>query len=124
MPYTSNQEKVHDLPELINYYELCNRAEGKSLKTITWYSANLRRFHSYLKNRQLPDSIDKLDIMLLREYILYLLKRSKLAGHLYTPVQKELLPTTTVHGHVRTLRAFFSWMVREGLTDTNVAKDL
>lgn len=119
-----NQEKVHNLPELINYYELCNRAEGKSPKTITWYSANLRHFHSYLKSRHLPDSVGKLDIMLLREYVLYLLKRNKFEHHPYTPVQNELLSTATVHGYVRTLRAFFSWLVREGLAETNIAKDL
>ncbi len=124
MTNTSNQEKVHNLSELINYYELCNRAEGKSPRTITWYSDNLRRFHSYLKSRHLPDSIEKLDIMLLREYIIYLLKRNKYENHPYTPVQNELLSTTTVHGHVRTLRAFFSWLVREGLTEANIAKDL
>jgi len=39
-------------------------------------------------------------------------------------VQNELLSTTTVHGHARTLRAFFSWLVREGLSETNIAKDL
>ena len=124
MSNTSNQEKVHNLPELIDYYELCNRAEDKSPRTITWYSANLRRFHIYLKSRHLPDSIEKLDIMLLREYITYLLKRNKYEYHPYTPVHKELLSTSTVHGHVRTLRAFFSWLVREGLAKANIAKDL
>jgi integrase/recombinase XerC/integrase/recombinase XerD len=124
MTNTSNQEKAHNLSELINYYELCNRAEGKSPRTITWYSANLRNFHSYLKSRHLPDSVGILDIMLLREYVLYLLKRNKFEHHPYTPVQNELLSTATVHGHVRTLRAFFSWLVREGLTETNLAKGL
>ena len=96
----------------------------KSLKTITWYSANLKRFHSYLKSRHLPDSIENIDIKLLREYVLYLLKRNKYENHPYTPVKNELLSTSTVHGHVRTLRAFFSWLVREGIIETNIAKDL
>jgi integrase/recombinase XerC/integrase/recombinase XerD len=34
------------------------------------------------------------------------------------------LSTSTVHGHVRTLRAFFSWLVRESILETNIAKDL
>ena len=121
---TINQEKIHNLPELIDYYELCNRAEGKSPRTIDWYSSNLKRFHIYLKSRHLPDSIGKLDIKLLREYTLYLLKRNKYEHHPYTPTQNELLSTTTVHAHVRTLRAFFSWLAREGLSEANIAKDL
>ncbi|MFC1866089.1 tyrosine-type recombinase/integrase [Chloroflexota bacterium] len=124
MTNTSNQEKVHSLTSLIDYYALCNRAEGKSPRTITWYSANLIRFHNYLKSRHLSDSIEKLDIKLLREYIIYLLKRNKFEHHPYTPVQNEPLSITTVHGHARTLRAFFSWLVREKLAETNIAKDL
>jgi site-specific recombinase XerD len=121
---TKQQEKAYNLPELINYYELCNRAEGKSLKTITWYSSNLNRFHRYLKARHLPDLVGKLDIKLLREYLIYLLKQPKYANHPYTPVENDLLSATSVHGHVRTLRAFFSWLVREEIIDSNIGKDL
>jgi integrase/recombinase XerC/integrase/recombinase XerD len=124
MSNSITQEKAYHLPDLINYYELCNRAEGKSPKTITWYTANLRRFYIYLKNRHLPDSIGELDIMLLREYIIYLLKSNKYEHHPHTPIQSDLLSTSTVHGHIRTLRAFFGWLVREGISETNIAKDL
>jgi site-specific recombinase XerD len=117
-------EKTYKLSELIEYYEVCNRAEGKSLKTISWYSANLKIFHNYLKNRHLPDSLDKIDTKLLREYVLYLLKKTRYENHPYTPAKTELLSAATVHGHVRTLRAFFNWLVVEGLAQNNLAKDL
>jgi site-specific recombinase XerD len=119
-----NQQKANTLSELIGYYEVCNRAEGKSCRTISWYSANLRLFCSYLERRHLPDSIDGVDIKLLREYVLYLLKRNRFETHPYTHVKGEPLSTATIHGHVRTLRAFFSWLVDEGLTEENIAKDL
>ncbi len=122
--HISNQETVKKLSQCIDYYEVCNRAEGKSPRTISWYSANLRRFRNYLKSRHLPDSIDSIDTKLLREYVLYLMKRNRFEGHPYTPVQAEPLSSATVHGHVRTLRAFFSWLTREGLTQDNAAKDL
>jgi site-specific recombinase XerD len=112
------------LPDLIAYYETCNRAEGKSPKTIKWYSDNLRRFHDYLKSRHLPDSPDRIDIRLLREYTLYVLKQRRFTGHPFTPIQTDPLSSSTVHGHVRTLRAFFSWLVKEGLAEINVARDL
>ncbi len=122
--HVNTTEKAHKLFELIEYYEVCNRAEGKSPKTITWYSANLRHFRSYLKNRHLPDSLDNIDTKLLREYVLYLMKRNRFDGHPYTPAQTDLLSSATIHGHVRTLRAFYNWLVREGLTQNNPAKDL
>jgi len=122
--HISTQKSAKKLSKCIDYYEVCNRAEGKSPKTISWYSANLRRFRNYLKSRHLPDSIDNIDTKLLREYVIYLLKRNRFDGHPYTPVQAEPLSSATVHGHVRTLRAFFSWLAMEGLTQENAAKDL
>ncbi len=122
--HVNTKEKAHKLFELIEYYEVCNRAEGKSPKTISWYSANLKSFRNYLKSRHLPDSLDNIDIKLLREYVLYLMKRTRFENHPYTPAQPELLSTATIHGHVRTLRAFFNWLLREGLAENNVAKDL
>ena len=122
--HVNTKEKAHKLFELIEYYEVCNRAEGKSPKTISWYSANLKSFRNYLKNRHLPDSLDNIDIKLLREYVLYLMKRNRFDGHPYTPAQTDLLSSATIHGHVRTLRAFFNWLVVEGLTENNPANDL
>jgi len=122
--HINNQETVKKLSECIDYYEVCNRAEGKSPKTISWYSANLKSFRNYLKNRHLPDSLDNIDTKLLREYILYLLKKTRYENHPYTPAKTELLSAATVHGHVRTLRAFFNWLVVEGLAQNSPAKDL
>ena len=122
--HVNTKEKAHKLFELIDYYEVCNRAEGKSPKTISWYSANLKSFRNYLKNRHLPDSLDNIDTKLLREYVLYLMKRNRFDGHPYTPAQTDLLSSATIHGHVRTLRAFYNWLVAEGLTQNNPAKDL
>ncbi len=122
--HISNQEGTKKLSECTDYYEVCNRAEGKSPKTISWYSANLRRFHSYLKNRHLPNSVNSIDTKLVREYILYLQKQTKYTDHPYTPAQTESLSASTVHGHIRTLRAFFSWLVTEGIIGYNVTRDL
>jgi len=118
------QQEAKSFREFIDYYEICNRAEDKSAKTVAWYSANLKSFHNYLKIRHLPDTIDKIDIKTLRQYVLYLLKKNKYHGHPITPEKQEPLSASSVHGHVRTLRAFFSWLVAEGLIETNPAKDL
>lgn len=120
----ATQEKAHKLSEYIDYYEVCNRAEGKSPRTVDWYSANLYSFRNYLNKRHLPDSIDTIDAKLLREYVLYLLKKKRFSNHPNAPASSEPLSSATIHGHVRTLRAFFSWMVREGLIETNVARDI
>ncbi|MFC2016777.1 tyrosine-type recombinase/integrase [Chloroflexota bacterium] len=117
-------EKAHKLFELIEYYEVCNRTEGKSPKTISWYSANIKSFRNYVKSRHLPDLLNTIDTKLLREYVLYLMKRTRYNDHPYTPAKTELLSSATIHGHVRTLRAFFNWLVVEGLAQNNPARDL
>jgi len=122
--HVNTKEKSHKLSELIEYYEVCNRAEGKSPKTISWYSANLKSFRNYLKSRHLPGSLDTINTKLLREYVLYLMKRTRYENHPYTPAKTELLSSATIHGHVRTLRAFYNWLVVEGLVQNNPAKDL
>ena len=118
------EEKAKSLSEFIDYYEICNRAEDKSPKTVAWYSVNLKTFHNYLKSHHLPDTLDKIDIKILRQYVLYLLKKNKYQGHPRVPEKQEPLSALSVHGHVRTLRAFFSWLLAEGLIETNPTKDL
>ena len=122
--YIKIQSKTQTISELIDYYEVCNRVENKSTKTINWYSANLKSFCRYLRKRHLPDSLDIVDIKLLREYVSYLQKKTRFENHPYTPAKSEPLSTATIHGHVRTLRAFFNWLVVEGLAENNLAKDL
>jgi integrase/recombinase XerC/integrase/recombinase XerD len=121
---TTIEQETKSLSEFIDYYEICNKAEDKSPKTVAWYSANLSSFHNYLKSRHLPDTLDKIDVKILRQYTLYLLKKNKYQGHPITPEKKEPLSASSVHGHVRTLRAFFSWLLAEELIETNPARGL
>ena len=120
----SRQENVLTLPQLIAYYETTNRAEGKSPKTISWYSANLVRFHAYLRSRHPTKSVDHIDTQLLREYVIYLLKQRRFQDHPNRSPQDEPLSAATIHGHVRTIRAFFSWLSAEGIIDSNPAQAL
>ncbi|MFC1969384.1 tyrosine-type recombinase/integrase [Chloroflexota bacterium] len=75
-------------------------------------------------NRHLPDTLDIIDTKLLREYVLYLLKKTRYENHPYTSAKTELLSAATVHGHVRTLRAFFNWLVVEGLAQNSPSNAL
>ena len=121
---TTTKKKTHQLPSLIDYYEVCNRSESKSPKTVDWYTANLRQFQYYLHSRHLSNSIGCIDISILREYALYLLKKNKFVNHPYTPEKPQLISASTVHGHIRTLRAFFSWLMREGFIEKDIGKSL
>jgi len=110
------------LYELIDYYEVCNRCESKSQRTITWYTDDLNQFLNYLKSHKLSDYIDDIDIKVLREYVLYLMRRKKFRGK--NGNDPGTLAPLSVHGHVRTLKAFFNWLTNEELIDENPARQL
>jgi site-specific recombinase XerD len=122
--YTKTEYRSKTLFELIDYYEICNRSEGKSPATVHFYSSNLRQFRLYLQQKRLPDSLDRIDIKILREYVLYLQRRKRYEGSTFTPLQAGTLASASVHAHVRALRAFYSWLVREEIITENVGKDL
>jgi site-specific recombinase XerD len=109
---------------LISRYELSNRAEGKSPKTVQWYSDILWLFVAYLKGEGYPDDISSLNMEVARGYVIYLRNKRKFQGHPFTPEQSQLLSLRTVQCHVRALKAFSSWLYHEGYTQENRLKDL
>ena len=118
----TTQKSNTKLYELIEYYEVCNRCANKSHRTITWYTDNLNQFLAYLKSQKLSDSVDTIDIKVLREYVLYLMNRKKFRGK--SGDSSSALAPLSVHGHVRTLKAFFNWLANEELIPQNPARQL
>ena len=49
-----------NLVRLTESYALCLSTEGKSPKTITWYTANLKRFAQFLSDNHIPNSVDEI----------------------------------------------------------------
>ena len=51
---------VLDLGNLIQGFHLSCQTEGKSMKTVEWYTCFLERFRVFLEQNGLPTSIDQL----------------------------------------------------------------
>jgi len=112
------------IDELIRRYELSNRADGKSPKTISWYTDMLTLFSHYLKEKLHQHDISVFAINIVREYIIYLRYRPRFEGHPYTPRQDKPISARTVQCHVRSLKAFSSWLYAESYTSENQLKNL
>ncbi|UCB43151.1 MAG: phage integrase N-terminal SAM-like domain-containing protein, partial [Dehalococcoidales bacterium] len=97
-----------ELKNLIQRYRLSCRIEAKSPRTIEWYTSFLERFYRFLEQNGLPTYIDKLSNTSIRQFVLYLQQEAR------TPHTNMSLSDATVQGYVRTLKAFFAWVVREG----------
>jgi len=113
------------LAKLIEHYTIDLRSQNRSDKTIRWYVANLRSFEAWVKKHKRPGLLGDLDIDTVRRYILYLQdEHIKYEGHPNTPSREGRLSDYSVQGHVRTLRAFSSWLEREGYLEDNVLSRL
>jgi len=114
-----NSKVALTIDELISRYELSNRADGKSPKTVRWYNEMLRLFSVHMKVKQQCHDISGFIIDAVRGYILYLRHKPKFQGHPYTPEQSKPLSAKTLQGHVRALKAFSTWLYSEGYTEDN-----
>ena len=107
------------------HYLLFCQTEGKSRRTIDWYRQKLGYFASFLRQRELPQSIDDIGAQEIRKFIHHL-QTDVQAGenNPRRPTEACGLSPHTVAGYVRTLRAFFSWTVREGFLDEHPMKSV
>ncbi|MFC1892849.1 tyrosine-type recombinase/integrase [Chloroflexota bacterium] len=94
------------LDKLIVHFAQSNKAEGKSPKTISWYSEMLDGFIRFLESQGCRAALSDLDIESVREFIVH--------------EQERGISPYTVQGKVRALKAFSSWLFREGYTADNL----
>lgn len=107
------KSSVSELGNLIQGFKLSCQTEGKSPKTIEWYTTFLYRFLAFLQFRNFATDAAQINKEVIRAFILYLQVEAK------TPRSKKPLSPATVQGYVRTLKSFFSWVVREEYLSTS-----
>ena len=111
--------KIRDMIELIKLFAVSNTVEGKSPRTISWYTDMLSAFIRYLDKVHIPHTLSDYNIDVVRGFILYLQQKRKFEGHPYTPQQEKHLSPKTIQCHVRAFKAFSSWLFREEYTTEN-----
>jgi site-specific recombinase XerD len=104
-----------DLLTLCQHFEVHNRSEGKSERTVGWYTEVLGLFRDWLLGEGISTSLKHLGEDEVRAFILYLRGRKGQRG----PASSH-----TVNNRVRALRAFFAWLHRRGYTDEHRLRDL
>lgn len=95
-----------DLVKLISHFAQSNKAEGKSPKTVGWYSEMLFGFVRFLRSTGRRAILAELSAATVREFVVREQSRS--------------LSPYTVQGKVRALKAFSSWLFAESYTTDNV----
>lgn len=110
---------------LVSGFVLTKQTEGKSPRTVEFYSDNLRRFLWFAEQHEWPDDIRMIDEWHIREFLAYLTNKENrwgLSGNGSEPAQRKV-SHTTIHHYFVVLANFFGWVVREGfLTDNPTTK--
>lgn len=95
-----------DLAKLILHFAQSNKAEGKSSKTVAWYSEMLSAFINFLKASGRGAILAEFDVVNVRGFIIH--------------EQSRKVSPYTIQARVRALKAFSSWLLSEGYTSDNL----
>jgi integrase/recombinase XerD len=106
-----------DLGNLIGGYGLCARAEGKSLNYISLVTASVRFFIRYLEENGLPRDASRINARHIRGFVLHLKSANRFSEHPFARPQNTGLTGHTINTYMRSLRAFWSWLLSEGIID-------
>ena len=106
-----------ELSQLARHFELYNRTEAKSPKTIEWYNLALKQFQCFLIESERLTSLNGLGEAEVREFILYLQER-RWRNNPYVN-HRGKLQAISIQTYIRALRAFFNWLYKEGYTKEN-----
>jgi len=111
--------RTFHLDILMRGYTLCAVTEGKSQRTITIMGTAIRVFTMFLESQGW--SIDARDIgpLEIRAFILYLQQVPCFTHHKFTGPQTKHLSGHTINTYMRSLRAFWSWLMREEIITVN-----
>ena len=98
------------LDQVAKRFEVHNRSDGKSPRTVEWYNEVIELFVGWLREEGMSTSLDEIGEDEARDFILHLQERKGLWGK---------ASSYTVNNRVRALRAFFNWLYQQGYTDTH-----
>lgn len=104
------------LNSLVNGFVLTKQTEGKSPRTVEFYSENLKRFLWYASKQSWHDDIRMLTEWQIRDFLGYLANtecRWGLEGN-GSESSHYKVSHTTIHSYFVVLANFFGWVVREG----------
>jgi integrase/recombinase XerD len=100
-------------------YQLYARSEGRSPRTIEILTSSIASLESFLDSQGVPPNTATIGPAEMRAFILYLQEKRCYSQHPYAPPQTRRLSAHTLNCYMRSIRAFWSWLVHEGIVDQN-----
>ena len=98
-----------DLLDLMGHFEVHNRTEGKSPRTVEWYNLALGKLRDWLIEQGEPTVLSALDEFRVRRFLLDLQGKPGIKG--------PRMSSHTMYARVNALKSFFNWLNRQGYTE-------
>ena len=108
-----------DLERLIQGYRLFARTEGKSQKTIAIVCSSVSYLEGFLESEGLTTDVAQIGPTELRAFILYLQQKRCFSDHRFTKPQEKGLSGHSINCYLRSIRAFWSWLVSEAIVESS-----
>jgi hypothetical protein len=90
------------LEQLAMYFQVSNRAEGKSPATIRWYEQNIALFVSFLNDTGHSTAVRDVGLIEAREFILSLqAQTTRFATNPFTPTREQHLSSHSINTAAR-----------------------
>jgi len=108
-----------ELLSLMSGYSLCAQTEGRSKNTVAIVTHSVTYLYDFLNSNGLSTDVTQIGAGEIRTFILYLQQKRCFSNHPYSKAQQRGLSGHTVNTYMRSIRAFWSWLVSEEIIDTN-----
>jgi integrase/recombinase XerD len=113
------RRKVLTLAETLAVYFQDCRVQGYKDSTIQGYQRTFRCFLRWADTVGIT-TLPQLSAEAVKRYIAFVQQKPKWADNAHVPTSRQTVSATTVRNYVRDLKAFASWLEREGYTAANV----
>jgi len=107
------------LNDLIEGYCICAHSEGLSENTIFLTRRAVGYFTIFLVNSGLSTEVGSIGVKEIRNFILYLKESHRFENHPSIKNKTGKLTGHTINCYLRTIRAFWGWLLREGFVDSS-----
>ena len=107
------------LSSLVAGYSLCAQTEGKSPNTVAIVVNSVKYLDDFLSSEGLSTDVTQIGVKEIRAFIAYLQRKKCFSDHPYSKGQQRGLSGHTINTYMRSVRAFWSWLVEEDIIDIN-----
>ncbi len=109
-----------ELSSLTSGYSLCAQTECKSPNTVAIVVNSVKHLNDFLSSEGLSTDVTQISTEEIRAFIAHLQQKRCFSNHPFSKAQQRGLSGHTINTYMRSIRAFWSWLVEEDIINVNL----